>query len=320
MTLGCCRSGCTPFAVVLAKHSVWLAALTSTGGCFPSFDHLTGEEQPDAAPAEAACGDQCAVSEKQPDAAPAEAACGDQCAVSEPEDCVDSTVYPGGGLHKMDFSNVSDMKLNPAAKVTNGILQVSVDNNSQGSAFISAPFAFDARTSIFAHFRLRIGGGAGLNGSDGLAFIMQNSSDGANAIGIGGGGLGYQNIKPSVAVEFDTFLNPGPDPDGNHVAMLSDGDVSIHIAHASPSFQLKDGVTRDVWIDYDWAADLLEVYMSADSTRPATPMLAHAAQSYLAALGNHVYVGVSAASGGMSNQHEIHGEMWVVTSPLRKCR
>jgi hypothetical protein len=300
-------------------QSTLLAVLAMAGGCFPNFDHLTGERPSDASPAETSEPGDSPVDASQPGDALAEATCGDRCEVSEPADCIDPSTYPGGGVHKTDFTDVSDMILNPVAKVTNGTLQVSVDNNSVGSAFISAPFHLDGRTSIFAHFQLRIGGGAGLNGSDGLAFIMQNSSDGATAIGIGGGGLGYQGISPSVAIEFDTFANP-MDPDGNHVALLSGGNVDVHIAHASPSFQLKDGVSRNVWIDYDWRADLLEVYMAEDSARPAMPLLAHAAKTYLAALGDHVYIGVSAASGSMSNQHEIRGEAWFVTSPLPKCR
>src|SRR5262249_55867130 len=148
-----------------------------TSGCFPNFDGLSGESPSDAS-------SQVDAPAMLVDApltlADALDACGSRCADGEPPDCVNPSAYPGGGLHKADFSDVSDLILNGAARVTNGILQVSVDNNSSGSAFVSAPFVFDAQTSVFAHFKLRIGGGAGLNGSDGLAFIMQNSSDGAN--------------------------------------------------------------------------------------------------------------------------------------------
>ena len=130
-----------------------------------------------------------------------------------------------------------------------------------------------------------------------MAFVVQSSPMGAKAVGMGGGGLAYEGVSPSIAVEFDTFFNPSTDPQPNHVAFLAAGNPSIHIAHASPPFLLNDGAVHYVWIDYDWTVDLLEVYMADEVTKPAAPLFKHAAASFVAALGNQVYLGASAATG-----------------------
>ena len=95
-----------------------------------------------------------------------------------------------------------------------------------------------------------------------MAFVVQSSPMGAKAVGVGGGGLAYEGVSPSIAVEFDTFFNPATDPQPNHVAFLAAGNPSIHIAHAAPPFLLNDGAVHYVWIDYDWTIDLLEVYLA----------------------------------------------------------
>ena len=43
--------------------------------------------------------------------------------------------------------------------------------------------------------------------ADGMTFVIQNGA--ATVVGTAGGGLGYEDIGDSVAVEFDTFNNAG---------------------------------------------------------------------------------------------------------------
>jgi hypothetical protein len=249
-------------------------------------------------------------------------ACGPSCEDASPPKCIDPSNYPGGGIFKTDFSDVSDMTINQGASaMPDGTIRlVSVSGIEEGSAYFTMPVPFDAQTSVYARFAMRIGGGAGPMGTDGMAFVLQNSPAGPAAIGIAGGGLGYKLVAPSVAIEFDTFFNPATDPNGNHVALIAHGDELTHIAWATPSFDLNDGVVRNVWVDYEAGSKLLEVYMSDSATRPSAPLLTYTGFDFAAELGNQFYFGFSAASGSMKNDHDLLGEAWFVTSPLPMCR
>lgn len=60
-------------------------------------------------------------------------------------------------------------------------------------------------------------------GADGIAFVLQNSSI---SEGARGGGIGYEGIINSIAVEFDTYDNNpegNPEPNGNHVSVQTRG-------------------------------------------------------------------------------------------------
>ncbi len=60
------------------------------------------------------------------------------------------------------------------------------------------------------------------SGADGMAFVLQPIS---TAIGVAGGGLGYQNVMPSLAVEFDTWRNPENNDVGfDHLALMKNGN------------------------------------------------------------------------------------------------
>ena len=94
------------------------------------------------------------------------------------------------------------------------------------------------------------------NGTDGFAFVIQNDSDWT--FGGLGGGLGYDSIPNSLAIEFDTFLNSNfGDPDNNHVAVHTRGvspnsiDSSAVLATATPSFDINDGQLHHVRVAYE---------------------------------------------------------------------
>jgi legume-like lectin family protein len=114
------------------------------------------------------------------------------------------------------------------------------------------------------------------NPADGLAFVIQSSAP--TARGAGNGGLGYQGIPNSLAVEFDTFQNLNyADPNANHVAVQSCGsnpnspdhtnpppigtgclvgsginpNITQHLGVTCTSGPCTDGTTHEVVIEYD---------------------------------------------------------------------
>ncbi len=235
--------------------------------------------------------------------------------------CADSRVYPGGGLHAADVSNSAGMTLNGSAVAMAPVLRLSnASKNSVGSAYFTEPLSLDPSSNVSAYFSLRIGGGDMLDGADGLAFVLQSSPDGVHALGGSGGGLAYQNVRPSLAVEFDPY-HDDPDPPGGHVAIMRDGDIDNGlVAFANPEFHLNDGVVRHVWIDYAAAVDQVQIYISDRAARPDAPLLTQGGLGLSASLGPAVFVGFSASTGERLNDHDLIGEAWAVASVLPACK
>lgn len=84
-------------------------------------------------------------------------------------------------------------------------------------------------SSFSASFFYSIGG---FSSADGITLIFSSSKF---LVGTGGGN-GYQGgPATSVAIEIDIFLNPEFDPNNSHIAVLSNGDVTKHLAISSPT-------------------------------------------------------------------------------------
>jgi hypothetical protein len=101
--------------------------------------------------------------------------------------------------------------------------------------------ALDPARSFQATFGLQIQP----YGADGMAFVLQ--SEGLGAIGAGGEALGYGDatttdvrVRPSVAVEFDTFDNSwDPSTGDNHIAVIANGAVNGHQVYGIPGFTMR---------------------------------------------------------------------------------
>jgi hypothetical protein len=116
--------------------------------------------------------------------------------------------------------------------------------NQIGSAWYTAPLPLVQGFTTTFKFQLS-GTNTGTNG-DGFAFVIQNGSfpngtSGSFAIGdpatSGGGGLGYQLLTHSVAVEFDTFQNPeNSDISSNEIGIQSCGSSANTAIHGDCSF------------------------------------------------------------------------------------
>jgi hypothetical protein len=150
--------------------------------------------------------------------------------------------YPGG------FPDATGFALVGGATVSNGTLQLTDGGNFENrSVWYSTPVNVSAFTSDFS-FQITP---AGPNASDGMTFTIQNM--GLSARGGIGGALGYQDIKPSVAVKFDLWNNDGEGANSTGFytggvaptvpALDLTGTIDLHAGHVmGASFQASQAI------------------------------------------------------------------------------
>lgn len=175
-------------------------------------------------------------------------------------------------------------------------------------------------------FRIRSGSNnncedRSIPGADGIAFVIQNFIP--YAVGTYGGGIGYDGIPNSVAIEFDTFSNDSTqienffDPNGNHVAVQTSGQRENSSKH-QPQYTrginskiipiLNDGTIYYSRIVYNEKAKTLEVYL--DTTKEFTePVLVLNDFDLYSILkldrGYRAYLGFTSATGCAYESHEL---------------
>jgi hypothetical protein len=157
------------------------------------------------------------------------------------------------------FNARSEYVVNGSASSTGNDCFILTPNN-YGQAgmvwyenFLSLNYDFDMT------FQVYLGNSDG--GADGIAFVMQPNSTGS---GSSGGGLGYQGISPSIAVEYDTWQND--DPWYDHISIQRNGDVNFSGAVAGPiqasasSSDIEDGQWHSTRITWDASTNTLTAY------------------------------------------------------------
>lgn len=197
----------------------------------------------------------------------------------------------------------SSFQLNGNASFQSGVLRLTPNTANQGgTAFLTSQIPVSEGTSFNTRFTFRMAGTA--DGADGMTFIIQG--DRVNALGSQGGGLGYEGILESVAVELDTYA-AGGELNANHVGVLTNGVVSNHLGVAAAPFDLENGSTHTLWVDYDGPADRLSVYLAqgVSTTKPATPLIVVNALKLHDLVGANAWLGFGGATGGSSNTHEV---------------
>ncbi|MBE0661891.1 MAG: HYR domain-containing protein [Bacteroidales bacterium] len=99
------------------------------------------------------------------------------------------------------------------------------------------------------------------NGADGIAFVLQPV---CNGLGTAGGGIGYQGISPSLAVEFDTWQNVS-DPFADHIALMRDGVVNHNTPNnlqgPIPVPNLENGANHPYIIKWDATTQNIKVWL-----------------------------------------------------------
>ncbi|MCH2200223.1 MAG: gliding motility-associated C-terminal domain-containing protein [Flavobacteriales bacterium] len=109
------------------------------------------------------------------------------------------------------------------------------------------------------------------NGADGVVFVFQQV--GVNAIGLAGGGMGFDGFFPSIGIEMDTWDNPETaDPTADHMALFAHGETNHNSAlqlagpvNTSPlSTNVEDGQYHPFKLTWDPAAQLIEVFFDCE--------------------------------------------------------
>ena len=151
--------------------------------------------------------------------------------------------------------------------------------------------------------------------ADGIAFVLQSQSETA----LGTKGLGYEGIKPSVAVEFDIFRNPY-DPNVPNVSLLTNGNLKKHLETSDTplSFPLYGHTAVLAWIVYEATKKELSVYaapwpLSAleKPERPAAPLFTYEVD-LAKLLTAETFAGFTAGTGAGDAVQEVCG--WQLAS------
>lgn len=210
-----------------------------------------------------------------------------------------------------DFTSTAGLTLNGAtAAVNNGIDAAPVLRVARtlyfdgGSAFTTDTICVTAFSTFF-QFRITNAGGGfpdatGQDGADGMTLTFQNAAP--TAMGLLGGGLAYQNITPSVAVEIDTWDNGSGDAGTNHVGINVNGNIAS-VAKTSVAGRFDDGALWSVWVDYD--GSVLQVRVSNTGLRPEAPTVAFPIDLAAVLGSSTAHAGFTAATGAAFGNHDI---------------
>lgn len=213
-----------------------------------------------------------------------------------------------------DFASTDGLTLTGTAVKDGSLLRLTpAEGNKAGRAFRTEPI--DPRQSFQTSFALSMHDSTccvvgTLKPADGMSFLLQ--SKGVTAGEGLGGSLGYGGIAPSIAVEFDTYVNPG-DPAADHVGINIEGDTLNHLQCASFGGPIAPcaatlpvplyGAPVYGWVEYDAGTQHLKVYVGSSAAKPETPVLDSAVS--MAPLGSSAWAGFTAATGSHNAVHDL---------------
>ena len=188
----------------------------------------------------------------------------------------------GCGLNSFSYNDFSDTKklslVSSAQKIDSVVRLTPAIPQKQGALWNTEPVY--VRNGFTTEFKFRFSKpynafeDGSIPGADGIAFVIQSVNP--TACGTNGGGIGFEGIANSLAVEFDTYRNSDPpynDADGNHIAVFCNGKQPNTSNHKSTA---NLGTTNNIIpiradstvyyakIDYIATANKLEIYL--DST------------------------------------------------------
>jgi hypothetical protein len=178
-----------------------------------------------------------------------------------------------------------------AGAMTNSSVMLTDGKGSEASSvFLNCPQYVGAFAASFTY--QDVGGG----GADGCAFVLQDSTGGASALGGAGGELGYGGATPSVAVELNIYSSYGAG-----MAVRTNGITgqpylstgSVNVAGGNP-----------IAVSLSYNGRTLSVSLTDTVTRAT--FATNAVLNIIGTLGtNTAYVGMTGADGGISSTQVV---------------
>ncbi|MFB6317397.1 T9SS type A sorting domain-containing protein [Saccharicrinis sp. FJH54] len=201
------------------------------------------------------------------------------------------------------FSQVEDLRVAGDAYLTDVDIATLTENlqNSSGAAWAAS------RVNLNYNFKInaKIYFGDNDSGGDGAAFVLQKTSN--RVFATQAGGLGYNGITPSLAVEFDTDYNSSYDPvSGDHIAIIKNGKSNLASAHeelvaVSNVTQMEDGMWHSV--EFSWKATQKEFQVKYDAQTISSVNIDLINDVFGG--DNYVYFGFTASTGAVSNLQQV---------------
>ncbi len=198
-------------------------------------------------------------------------------------------------------ANAAQLNGSAVYNATTHVISLTPDApNQAGTAFLDRPI--DLTYNFQISFDLNFG--ANSTGGAGIAFVLANSAQGANALGSGGVNFGVGGITNGLAIAFDTYQN------------LANGDMAADhgeyintdlITRVSDQTQLgvgnvKDGAWHNVVVSWNAADHTLTYWFDGAKGQTLTEDIG---ATYLN--GSYdAYLGFGAGTTVVSNQQEVH--------------
>lgn len=215
-------------------------------------------------------------------------------------------------INYADFSSVAGLTINANAAQVGNVLRVTPANfNQAGSAFSTSTVSLASGASFSTYFQFRFTDAGGscdsfsplTCGADGLAFVVQTLG---NNVGGLGGGIGYDGISNSIAVEFDTWNNGGiDDSSSNHIGIDVNGNIDSVVLAEVTEADMNNGDIWNAWIDYNSVTQLLEARLTRSSTRPTTAMVTHTIDLASVLGTTNAFVGFTSGTGAAFANHDV---------------
>ncbi len=127
-----------------------------------------------------------------------------------------------------------------------------------------------------------------------------------NNVGGLGGGIGYDGINNSIAVEFDTWNNGSIDDfSSNHIGIDVNGNIDSVVLAEVTEADMNDGDIWNAWVDYNSVTQLLEARLTRSSTRPALAMIAYTIDLASVLGTTNAFVGFTSGTGAAFANHDV---------------